>query len=210
LVFLDDWAYETDDWLEGDDLFPPPDTSGQMAAQVVPSGPTHEAESFRRVLIAALGSAHRKIIMTTPYLVPDEPTMLALTMAADRGVEVRLVIPAEGDHPLVAAAGRAYFEPLIEGGVSLHRYHGGMLHAKTITVDDAFGLLGSANLDIRSFHLNFEVNVLMYGPQITRHLRFAQQHYIDQSEAVDLSRWRQRPVLHQYADHAAALLSPLL
>ncbi|MCG8509715.1 MAG: phospholipase D-like domain-containing protein, partial [Rhodospirillales bacterium] len=210
LVFLDDWEFETDEHLTGDDLFPPPREEGAIAAQVVPTGPNHAGESFRRVVIAAMNSAQRRIIITTPYLVLDDPTMLALSMAADRGVETDIVIPERGDHPLVQAAGRSYLEPLLEAGVNVHLHRDGMLHAKTVTIDDAFALLGSANLDIRSFFLNFELNVLLYGPEITQQLRFAQQGYLSGADRVGLSAWRQRPLVQQYTEAAAALFSPLL
>ena len=209
-LFLADWAFDTDQNLAGRDLFPPLIPGGEIAAQLVPTGPNNEGESFRRVLIAALATAQRRIIMTTPYLVPDEPTHVALAMAADRGVQVDLVVPEKSDHPLVAAAGRYAYQRLLEAGIHIHRYRGGMLHAKTITVDDAFALLGSANLDVRSFYLNFEVNVLLYGKQVTQHLRFAQQRYLNQSDAIALDAWRQRPLVKQLAEGAASLFSPLL
>jgi cardiolipin synthase len=209
-LFCEDWNFDTDQTLDGDDLFPAIDPAGEMPAQVVPTGPNHEGESFRRVLIAALAAAQRHIIMTTPYLVPDEPTLLALSMAADRGVKVDLIVPQKCDHPIVAAAGRYYYQSLMEAGVSIHTFRGGLLHAKTITVDDAFALLGSANLDIRSFYLNFEVNVLLYGRQVTQHLRFAQQNYLNQCDTLELDRWLKRPRFKQYAEGAASLFSPLL
>jgi len=209
-LFCEDWAFNTDQTLAGDDLFPALEPSGEIAAQVVPTGPNHEGESFRRVLIAALAAAQRHIIMTTPYLVLDEPTLIALSMAADRGVQVELVVPAKSDHPIVAAAGRYFYQQLLEAGVNIHTYPDGILHAKTITVDDAFGLLGSANLDVRSFYLNFEVNVLLYGDQITQQLRFAQQRYLSRCDPVLLSDWRERPLYKQYFEGAASLMSPLL
>lgn len=210
LVFLSDWAFETDQELKDDRLFPDLEPTGDIAAQCVPTGPTHDGETFRRVLLASLAAARRKIIITSPYLVPDEPTLLALTMAADRGVDVQIVMPYRSDHPLVDAAGRAYLTDLLEAGVTLHRFKPGMLHAKTLTVDDAFALIGSANMDIRSFQLNFELNTLLYGPQVTAELRFAQQGYIRDSEPLSLDQWNARPILQRYADEAAALLSPLL
>ena len=210
IVFLEDWQFETEERLDFPELFPTPVKCGEVPAQVVPTGPNHPSDSFQRVLLSALNSARRKIIITTPYLVPDEPTMLALSMAADRGVEVRIAIPRRSDHPLVGAAGRAYYEQLMESGVNIHRCYTGLLHAKTLTVDDNFALLGSANLDIRSFYLNFEINVLLYGPQITGRLRFAQQDYLAQAELLNLESWRQRPAARQYMEAAAALLSPLL
>ncbi|MEX0885486.1 MAG: cardiolipin synthase [Phycisphaeraceae bacterium] len=209
-TFLDDWVFETGVPLQSEDLFPPIQAAGNIAAQVVPTGPSHEAETFRRVLLAALNTARRKIVMTTPYLVPDEATMTALGMAVDRGAEVTIVMPARSDHPLVAAAGRYYYEPLMDMGVQLHQYHGGLLHAKTITVDDAFALLGSANIDIRSFYLNFEINVLLYGPAVTAELRFVQQGYLARSRQISPDAWRRRGTLTQYAESAAALASPLL
>ena len=210
LVFLSDWTFETDEVLADDALFPDLEPAGEIAAQCVPTGPTHDGESFRRVLLAALGAARRKIIITSPYLVPDEPTLLALTMAAERGVDVQIVMPYRSDHPLVDAAGRAYLTDLLDAGVTIHRFKPGMLHAKTITVDDAFGMLGSANMDIRSFELNFELNTLLYGPQVTAELRFAQQAYIRDSVPLSPEAWDARPVLARYADEAASLLSPLL
>ena len=210
-LFCEDWAFETNQALHDHDLlFPRLEPTGEMAAQLVPTGPNHEGESFRRVRIAALAAAQRHIIMTTPYLVLDEPTLLALAMAADRGVKVELVVPQKSDHPVVAAAGKYHYQTLLEAGVHIHTYKAGMLHAKTITVDDSFALLGSANLDIRSFYLNFEVNVLLYGEQITQHLRFAQQNYLNDCEPILLSAWLNRPLVKQYAEGVASLFSPLL
>lgn len=210
VVFLDDWAFDTGEHLEGPAMFPPLEPTGSVAAQVVPTGPNHEAETFRRVLIAALNVANRKIMITTPYLIPDEPTTLALCMAADRGVEVTILVPRRGDHPVVAAAARWHYLRLMESGVRIHHYCDGMLHAKTMTVDDSFAMLGSANMDVRSFELNFEVGALLYGRDVTRTLREAQQVYMDKCERIDLDQWRRRPPLRKYADAAAALLSPLL
>ena len=148
--------------------------------------------------------------MTTPYFVPDEPTTLALSMAAERGVDVTIIVPKRNDHLLVGAAARAHFQPLLEAGVTIARHSPGLLHAKTITVDDAFSLMGSANLDIRSFHLNFELSALLYGPEVTGALRFIQQSYLADAEPIDLNEWRNRPQAIQLAEQAAALLSPLL
>lgn len=209
-VFLDDWLFETDQQLESDDLFPALAETGPVLAQCVATGPTQESESILRVLLSAINNAKERIVLTSPYLVPDEPTMLGLVMAAGRGVEVSLVIPEKSDHPLVSAAGRAYFEPLLEEGVKIFLHAPGMLHAKTMTVDDAFALLGSSNLDMRSLYLNFELNVLMYGPQMTMKLRLAQSKYMNEARQLTLQEWRQRPRWKTYLDSTAALLSPLL
>ncbi len=210
VVFLEDWTFETGQMLEGPQILPPPVEAGEMFAQAIPSGPTHDAESFRRVLLTAINVARRKIIITTPYLVLDEPTQIAIAMAVDRGVEVHIVLPRKTDHPLVSLAANACVGHLLEAGVHLYHFDQGMLHAKTMTVDDTFALLGSANLDIRSFDLNFEVNVLLYGKQITSELRFVQQQYLSEAVAVDSVQWKNRSCLRQYLESAAALFSPLL
>lgn len=210
LLFLSDWAFETDEHLAGDDLLPDLPVTGEVAAQCVPTGPTHDSESFRRVLVTALSSARRKIIITSPYLIPDEPTLLALYMAVDRGVDVQLVVPVHTDHWLVDAAGRSYIGEMLDNGVTIHHYQAGLLHAKTITVDDAFAVLGTANMDIRSFRLNFELNMLLYGEEVTALMRFAQQGYIHDSVVLSRDAWESRPLPAKLAEDAAALLSPLL
>ncbi len=209
-VFLDDWEFESGVRLDDEKLFPDLEPMGEVTGHVVPTGPSHATQTFQRVLVAALGCAQRKIIMTTPYLVPDEPTMLSLAMAAARGVEVTIIIPKRCDHPLVGAAARAYIEPLLEAGVRIARYTPGLLHSKTITVDDALAMIGSANLDIRSFELNFELSMLLYGPDITGRLRFVQQSYLDHAEEVSLEQWQRRPMVFKLIEQAAALFSPLL
>lgn len=210
LTFLDDWAFETGEEIDEPHLFPDLKATGETAMQVVPTGPTHETETFRRVMLAALYSARKQIIITTPYLVPDEPTLLALYMAASRGVDVQIVAPRRTDHRMVDFASHAYYDAMMDNGVTVHTYRKGILHAKTISVDHAFAMLGSANLDIRSFDLNFEMAVLMYGAQITNQLRAVQEQYIADSERVDRTAWNTRPVLRRYLENAAALLSPLM
>ncbi|WP_432798016.1 cardiolipin synthase [Poriferisphaera sp. WC338] len=209
-VFLDDWLYQTQMELKEDGLFPKLADAGEMPAQVVPTGPNYEAETFRRVFIAALNSAQEKIVITTPYFVPDEPTALALSMAADRNVEVIVIVPAVNNHPLVKLAGEFYYDYLLASGIKIYQFSGGLLHSKTVTVDDAFGLLGSANIDIRSFHLNFEVNTLLYGAAVTRRLWEEQRMYLSYSAELDLATWRQRSTWRKYGESLASLFSPLL
>lgn len=236
IVFLEDWMFETGEDLDLPYLLPvlgevgnrPTQAHGNLSkpgaagsefvatvahevwAQTVPTGPNHETEALPRALLTAINAAQRHIVITTPYLVLDEPTMLALAMASDRGVETTIVVPERNDHPLVAAAGRAYYEELLENGIHLFRHQTGLLHAKTMTVDDSLALLGSSNLDMRSFYLNFELNVLMYGSTVTGELRRLQREYIKDSLPVDLNQWRRRSVGQRYAERAAALFSPLL
>jgi cardiolipin synthase len=209
-VFAEDWAFETDEVLDGPETLPTPKITGEIFAQAVPTGPSHESEAFPRVLLSGINTAQKRIIITSPYLVPDEPTMLALAMAADRGVEVSIVLPRSSDHLIVSAAGRSYYLRLLEAGVKIHLHESGLLHAKTITVDDSFALMGSANLDVRSFYLCFEINVLLYGAAITQRVRDQQLCYIAASTPVDLAEWIKRPFYKVYFENAVGLLSPLL
>ncbi len=209
-VFNHDWTYETEEQLLTEAYFPQPAFTGEVVAQAVPTGPSYDTGDFHRVLLAGINNAQRRIIITSPYLVPDEAMMIALSMASDRGVHVILVLPKNSDHWVVSAAGKAYYQPLLESGVRIYLYQPGLLHSKTVTIDDSMALLGSSNLDVRSFYLNFELSILMYGANITAQLRQAQQSYINQSIEIDLKRWLQRPAWRTYGDQAMALLSPLL
>jgi cardiolipin synthase len=181
-----------------------------VPAQVVPTGPSTPDATFRRLLLAAVQCARRQVTLTTPYFVPDEPTQIALLMAVDRGVEVTVNVPARLDSRLTAAASQSHYDALLRGGVRIRLYRPGLLHAKVVTVDEAFAVLGSANVDVRSFNLNFELSVVLYGREITDRLRHAQAEYLEDSVPVDPTSWAQRPVVRQYADRAIALLSPLL
>ena len=210
-AFIDDWFFETGHLLDSEAYFPTLESVGDVAGHVVPTGPTDESETYRRVLIAALGSALDRVVISTPYLIPDEPTLLALSLCAQRGVEVSLIVPKKLDKPLVEFASHAYYGRLLESGIRIFRHRENLIHAKTITVDDHLALVGSANLDVRSFELNFELTILLYGEKPTRQLREIQQRYLDNSDAVKLEDWHgSRPTWKFYAERAAALCSPLL
>ena len=209
-VFLEDWAFESDQEIQDSKYFPTLEPTGVMPAQTVPTGPDDRSETMARMTLAAINAAQRDITITTPYLVPDEPTVVALAMAAGRGVQVNLVVPYRSDHRIVSAAGRACFDPLLAAGVRIYQHHGGLLHAKTTAVDDSFALLGSSNIDMRSFYLNYEITVLLYGPHVTHQVRLAQARYLDSARLVDSAGWFRRSQFKRIIDNAAALLSPLL
>jgi cardiolipin synthase A/B len=209
-IFAEDWAFETGLTLDVPGAQDIASIPGGTPMQVVPTGPSAPGESFRRVFLAAVQSARSRLILTTPYFVPDEPTLVALMMAADRGVDVRLLLPLTPDHFFTAAAGRAHFSRLLEAGVAIYLYRPGLIHAKTTTVDDAFALFGSANLDVRSFNLNFELSALVYGREVTERLRAIQMAYLADSCRLDADEWAKRPPVKRYADSAISLLSPLL
>jgi len=209
-VFIADWYFETSTLLDEVTYFPPPETPGDVPVQVVPGGPNFFTESFQRLVVASMYAAQQKVCITTPYFVPDEPLIQAIQVAAMRGVEVELIIPRRSDQRLVAAASRAYYEPMLEAGVRLYRFGDGLLHAKIISIDDRFALIGSSNLDIRSFELNFEINLMLYDGQIAREARELQEQYREKADQVDINDWRRRPAWKRTGDNLAKLVSPLL
>ena len=209
-VFLEDWNFRTHELLDEQDVFPTPKPSGAIPAQVLPSGPNYPVESYQRLVVTVLYSARERVVITTPYFVPDEPFLQAMQVVAQRDVDVNLILPVKTDHPLIDMAGRAYFEELLEAGVRIFAYEDGLLHAKTITVDDSIAFLGSSNFDIRSFSLNFEINLLLYGQEATQNLRERQMEYLNNSHAIKLSDWQHRSSYKRLVHDVAKLFSPLL
>jgi cardiolipin synthase len=209
-VFCEDWAFESGEMLERLHPQGPAPIPDGVPMQVVPTGPSPSDETYRRVLLAAIQSARSQLILTTPYFVPDEPALVSLMMAADRGVDVKLLLPQHPDHLFTAAAGRAHFTRLMEAGVNIHLFKPGLLHTKSATVDNAFALFGSANLDVRSFNLNFELSVLIYDRAVTGQLRDIQLNYLKDSVPLSPKEWSRRSVIKVYTDGAVSLLSPLL
>lgn len=210
-VFCDDWALETGQEIPIESHASEVATdSSNIVAQAIPTGPGPSGASYRKILLSALHSARQRITLTSPYFVPDEPTLVGLQMAADRGVDVKLILPRVSDQVMSAAAGRAQFTALMEGGIGIWLFEPGLIHAKTIVVDDALAIVGSANLDIRSFMLNFELSVATYGPVAAAKVREMHSQYLAMSKRVDAADWSRRPMLRQYTDRALSLLSPLL
>jgi cardiolipin synthase A/B len=210
IIFIEDWIFETEGNLTGDSLFPALEPQGNVRVQTVPSGPNEESETFRRVLLAAVNSARRRLIITTPYLALDEATLLAISMAAYRGVSVEIITTERSDYAIVSAAGRSFIDRLLEYDVRVYLFQPGLLHTKALSIDDSYAILGSANLDMRSFNLNFELNAILYGEEITARLREIQERYMADSTEIDVAQWRARPRWRRLLDDTAALLSPIL
>ena len=184
--------------------------SGHDAVQTLPSGPLFAAENYQRVVINALHSARQKVIITTPYFIPDEAFLEAMETAALKGVEVKLIVPLKSDQKLVGNASRAYYERLLKSGISVHLFDQGLLHVKSMSIDDSLAFLGSSNFDIRSFALNFEINMIFYGTEVADKLCRIQQGFLENSQQLDLTRWQQRPHNQKFMQNIAKLLSPLL
>ncbi len=209
-VFISDWYFETDQVLDGAEFFPDPLESGEIAVQTLPSGPSYPTENYQRMVVTAIHSAERQVTITTPYFVPDEAFLQAMQTAVMRGVKVELIIPYRVDHKLVGAAGRSYYDDLLDMGATLYLYNDGLLHAKTMCIDDSIAFIGSSNFDIRSFALNFEINLLFYGSPVAQQLRAQQQRYIEKSFQLIREQWDRRPRITKLLQNVARLLSPLL
>lgn len=210
VTFLEDWFAETQQTITDVRYFPALEQSGQVTLQVVPSGPDRPSEDFQALVIEAINSAKRRVTITSPYFVPDDALLFALRLAAARGVMVEVIIPRRSDHVLVDTAAAFYIGYLLRCGVRFYRFSNGLLHAKTLTVDDTFGLFGSANFDVRSFHLNFEINVSLFDEHAVRELRWVQDSYRAHSDELSVEDWNQRPRWKRFAANLAKILSPLL
>lgn len=206
-LFLQDWAYASGTTLPGD-MLPPEPPEGSLPVQIVASGPDTDGEAIHRAMIDAINLARERIWLATPYFVPTEPALLALTNAALRGVQVKLMVPQHSDSRVVSAAARSYFSELQRAGVLVFEYEGRMFHAKTLLVDGHYGMVGSANFDNRSFRLNFEAAAVVY----THDFNAALARMFDR----DLSHCRRVPAdrrLHlgqRLFEAVARLFSPLL
>ena len=209
ILFATDWMTYTKEELEVGD-FVAPVAGATVIAQVVASGPTRRHSAMAEMFETLIFSAREELVISTPYYVPNESMQDALCAAAYRGVRTVLILPAKNDSREVAAASHSYYAELLEAGVEIREYVGGLLHSKTLTLDGEITLIGSANLDRRSFELNFENNMLIHDEQLTCSLRERQQQYIDNSQWVSIeavSKWSLRRRLW---NNAMAMLGPLL
>jgi cardiolipin synthase len=206
LVFLEDWHYATGH-APMEAVYFPDAPRGPRCVQIVSSGPDHDWEAIRNVYFAAIAAAEQRVLVTTPYFVPDEPMLTALTTAALRGVDVRVMVPRKSDSWLVTIAGRSYFDDLLRAGVHVYEYLPGMLHAKTLVVDRDFAAIGTANMDNRSFRLNFEVSAIAHDEEVAARLT---EIFEEDAQHARLAQRRQERLPARLAEAGARLLSPLL
>ncbi|MEZ0228259.1 MAG: cardiolipin synthase [Planctomycetota bacterium] len=211
-VFVEDWAHATDKDLTAAKYFPDPVPSGDQRVHILTSGPDERHRSIATVYFTGITLAREKVWLTTPYFVPDPPLVAALETAALRGVDVRLLVPGKLDEPIILHAARSFYPELLAAGVHVYEYDDtAMLHAKTATIDGCWSTIGTANLDLRSFYLNFEVNAVVYGSSVARELERAFERDIATARRVELAEFgRSRPWKQRAIEGAARLLSPLL
>jgi len=212
-VFLFDWNLQTGDPFvaSSEAAFAARRAVGGAAlVQVVPSGPGVESLANLRILVDAVATACRRIVLTTPYFVPDPALALGLQNAAMRGVEVIIILPAVNDSKLVTYASRAFFDDLLAAGAQLLQFEGGLLHTKSVTIDDSFALFGTVNLDMRSLHLNFELMLVVYDSGFNAALLALQRSYARNARALDAAAWQARPAHERLIEGVASLVAPIL
>jgi cardiolipin synthase len=209
-AFLQDWLMSAGEAPNDERYFPDCPRAGDCVVQVIDSGPDGNLPAMELYYAQAIALAERRVIITNPYFIPSRTIESALTMAALRGVEVKLLLPKKSDSLLVTMASQSYFAPLLQVGVRIFEYKRGFVHAKTMVVDEWLATIGSANMDMRSFTLNFELNAFVFSPGICKDI--AEQFSIDlrQAAEVSLASVQKIGLIRRLAHGVARLLSPLL
>ncbi len=183
---------------------------GSTDVQVVPSGPGLTEDCLLQLVLTLLHAAQNELVLTTPYLVPDESILRALRSAAARGVRVQLIVPEHVDSFLTRYASRSSFDDLLSSGVEIYLYRGGLLHTKSITVDGQLSMFGTANLDMRSLWLNYEISLFIYEAAFAAELGQLQQSYLNDSARLYADAWAQRSFGQRLLENIIRLVGPLL
>ncbi|WP_019998488.1 cardiolipin synthase [Aureimonas ureilytica] len=212
-IFIGDWYLETEEDIATPDLMPeppPPSLERTATAQVLPSGPDYPDAGVDILFTDLLYSARRRVVLATPYFIPNEPMLLAMRTAVSKGVRVTLFVTSTTNSWLIDRAQQSYYDELLEAGVEVMLYRERFLHAKHLSIDDDIAIIGSANMDRRSFELNSEVTLIAYSEDVVRDLRAIEDDYRFKSHRLRLEEWSQRGFFVQLTENVTRLISPLL
>lgn len=210
-LFICDWNFCSDHELAPDkDFFRSDENKPGALVQIAASGPDSDDPTIMFALIKAIGLAEKDILITTPYFIPGETLLDALTVASMSGVKVKLLVPDKSDSRMVDFAARSYYGELLRAGVEIYRYKKGFVHSKTMVSDGLLSVIGTANMDHRSFELNFEVNSIIYDEEIGKQLTQIFYNDLKFAEKIDLEEWQKRTFFKELPEKLARLLSPLL
>ncbi len=210
-VFFEDWYFVAGELIPVTDAtVPSPKCEGEHLVQVIASGPDSSDFAIHKVYFTAITQAVRRVWLTTPYLVPDDMLLTALVTASLRGVDVRLLVPHRSDSRLVDLAARSYYPELLAGKVRVFEYQPRFIHAKTFVIDDDISLVGTANLDVRSFRLNFEVAALMFGRPVNQALAGAYETDLADAKEITSEHLASYSFVQRFGQAFARLFSPLL
>ncbi|HZJ73540.1 MAG TPA: cardiolipin synthase [Perlabentimonas sp.] len=213
-IFICDWNFCAENKLQfGSNYFPKYLQEEQIRdelVQIVPSGPDSKLPVIFYSLLKAIGAAKKQVLITSPYFIPGESLMDALIIAAKSGVEIKLLIPWKSDSMIVNSAARSYYKELLRHGVRIFEYQKGFVHSKVMIIDDNLSVVGSANMDYRSFDLNFEVNAMLYSKSVTEQLQKAFNNDLEHSSEINPTDWLNRPKYIHLYEKLVGLLAPIL
>ena len=211
LTFAYDWSVDNPKVIrfnDRDDLSKK--VVGTALAQEFSSGPVYRDDILYQILLSAILDAREELIITTPYFVPDEGLVQALMAAAYRGVKVRLIVPRLNDSTLVAWSSRSFYSTLLGAGIEIAEFKGGLLHTKSLLIDQRIALFGSVNFDQRSLRLNFEISLIVYDQAFCEQLKTLTNSYLKRSQVINRIGWERRPRWRRLLENSAHLASPLL
>ncbi len=209
-LFTGNWMAHVDEDLSHLLKQPMPPALPGFPAQVIGTGPTVRCSAMPEMFESLMYAARHELVISTPYYVPVEPMQAALCASARRGIKTTIIFPARNDSWVVGGASRSYYEGLLHAGVKIYEYVGGLLHAKTLTLDGKVTLIGSANMDRRSFELNYENNILLFDQSLTGEMRQRQESYIANSNEVTIEMVENWPWRRRILNNSIAMLGPVL
>lgn len=209
-VFLEDWSFSTGTNIQPTPTVLAPITDGNSSIQLLPTGPDENPHSFEKILMALIHAARKKITLLTPYFIPTESIALSLEAATRRGVKVEILVPRKSDHWLVDAASKSWYWDLLQGGIQIWETTESFIHAKQVTVDGIVALIGSANMDERSFRLNFECSSLIFDDQKVSLLEQGFSYRLSQATPLSLEHFNRQNGLVRIRDGLFRLVAPLL
>lgn len=208
-IFLTDWDFVSNKIIDDPLYYPRISIKGEQILQIAASGPDSNWMSIYHSYFTMIATAEKRIWITTPYLVPEESIMMGLKTAALSGIDVRIIIPSKADHLMVYWASRANVEELLEAGVRIYKYEKGFVHSKILLVDGIGGSVGTANLDIRSLEINFEINAFIYDKIVVNKLEIDFKQDLNDSEEILLEEYRKRSLRTKFMESFGRLVSPL-
>ena len=188
----------------------PPERKGNAIVAIAASGPSSEVPYIMETIILAISQAKKTIRISTPYFIPTDELTTALLISASNGIKVELILPARSDSFIVQHASFSFIKPLLQRGVNVYLYEKGFMHSKTISIDGSLAFVGTVNIDVRSFYLNFEITSVIHEPDLCKAMENSFEKDKRSSRLVTLEQWQSRPAFHRALDSVCRLLSALL
>lgn len=208
--FIVDWNYSRKEFLSDDIYFPKIEEKGDNLVQLATSGPMGEYKSIHLAIVHAIYNAQKNIYIQTPYFIPTDNLMTAIQTASMRGVDVRLMIPRHSDTTFVHIATMSFIEELLHAGVNIYLFEAGFLHSKLMVIDDSLTITGSANMDVRSFEHNFEIDAFIYNENSTQIAKNIFEDDMKDSSLLTIDEWNKRSMMNKVKESVVRLFSPLL